>query len=31
MEWLIESPFTLGLIIGVIVSLLVAFNDKGKK
>lgn len=30
MEWLIESPFILGLIIGAIVSCLVAVN-KGKK
>ena len=31
MEWLIESPFILGFIIGAIVSYLVAVNKKGKK
>ena len=31
MEWLIESPFILGFIIGAIVSGLVAVNNKGKK
>lgn len=31
MEWLIESPFIVGFIIGAIVSCLVAVNIKGKK
>lgn len=31
MEWLIESPFILGLIIGTIVSCLVVVNNKGKE